>query len=127
MPHTLVKGNGLQAVVTLPVQPVLPANTELSTHRPDLDELCLFWGSGLSKGIYVKLTFTVSLTQAIEHAIATSGQANKRALARKHLIEKRKEEQERLLLEQEREQEEQRMIQLRISEEAEDKRRKADM
>ena len=65
--------------------------------------------------------------QAIEHAIATSGQANKRALARKHLIEKRKEEQERLLLEQEREQEEQRMIQLRISEEAEEKRRKADM
>ena len=65
--------------------------------------------------------------QAIEHAVATSGQANKRALARKHLIEKRKEEQERLLLEQEREQEEQRMIQLRISEEAEEKRRKADM
>ncbi|KAL3155895.1 hypothetical protein ABBQ32_012895 [Trebouxia sp. C0010 RCD-2024] len=65
--------------------------------------------------------------KAIEHAIATSGQANKRALARKHLIEKRKEEQERLLLEQEREQEEQRMIQLRISEEAEEKRRKADM
>lgn len=67
------------------------------------------------------------MLQAIEHAIATSGQANKRALARKHLIEKRKEEQERLLLEQEREQEEQRMIQLRISEEAEEKRRKADM
>ena len=65
--------------------------------------------------------------QAIEHAIQTSGQANKRALARKLLIEKRKEEQERLLLEQEREQEEQRMIQLRISEEAEEKRRKADM
>ena len=70
---------------------------------------------------------TEDCVQAIEHAIATSGQANKRALARKHLIEKRKEEQERLLLEQEREQEEQRMIQLRISEEAEEKRRKADM
>ena len=69
----------------------------------------------------------VSLSQAIEHAIATSGQANKRPLARQHLIEKRKEEQERLLLEQEREQEEQRMIQLRISEEAEERRRKADM
>ena len=76
----------------------------------------------------LKLGFNIPwLLQAIEHAIATSGQANKRALARKHLIEKRKEEQERLLLEQEREQEEQRMIQLRISEEAEEKRRKADM
>lgn len=78
------------------------------------------WGDGLT-------VTSVSMSQAIEHAIATSGQANKRALARKHLIEKRKEEQERLLLEQEREQEEQRMIQLRISEEAEEKRRKADM
>lgn len=74
-----------------------------------------------------QLTKSMLMLQAIEHAIATSGQANKRALARKHLIEKRKEEQERLLLEQEREQEEQRMIQLRISEEAEEKRRKADM
>ena len=63
------------------------------------------------------------LLQVFEAAIASSEVVNKRALARKVIIERRKEEQERILLEAEREQEEQRLIQARVVEEAELKRR----
>ncbi len=61
--------------------------------------------------------------QIFQQAIASSEVENKRALARKVIIERRKEEQERILLEAEREQEEQRIIQARVTEEAELKRR----
>ena len=61
--------------------------------------------------------------QVFKEAIASSERENKRALARKVIIERRKEEQERILLEAEREQEEQRLIQARVTEEAEFKRR----
>lgn len=63
------------------------------------------------------------MSQIFEAAIASSEKENKRALARKVIIERRKEEQERILLEAEREQEEQRLIQARVTEEAELKRR----
>ena len=66
------------------------------------------------------------MLQNIQAAAAVTEQDHKRALARKHLIEKRKEEQERRLLEKEREAEEQRLQQAKATEEAEERRRNAE-
>lgn len=62
--------------------------------------------------------------QALKEAIAVTERDNKRALARKEIIEKRKEEQERLQLEAEKEEEEKRLIQARLNEAAEEERRR---
>eukprot|EP00884_Botryococcus_braunii_P006914 jgi/Botrbrau1/16223/Bobra.0066s0009.1 len=62
--------------------------------------------------------------EALLEAANGAERDNKRALARKELIEKRKEEQERLLLEAEKEEEEKRLIQARLNEAAEEERRR---
>ncbi|KAK9824579.1 hypothetical protein WJX72_011465 [[Myrmecia] bisecta] len=64
--------------------------------------------------------------KAIEDAVAVSARDNKRAIARKAIIEKKKEEQELALQQAEKEEDLKRQQQARLNEAAEDARRKAE-
>jgi DNA-binding helix-hairpin-helix protein with protein kinase domain len=68
----------------------------------------------------------VRCRQAVAETIATADTVNKRALARKVIIEKRKEQAEQQLLLQEKEEEEKRALQARLNEEAEERRKAAE-
>ena len=62
--------------------------------------------------------------QALQHAMETMTRENKRAGARKVMIEKRKEDAERQAAMQERKEEEDRILQARLADAAEEERRR---
>ena len=62
--------------------------------------------------------------QALAHAVETMARENKRAGARKHMIEKRKEDAERQAAMRERREEEDRLLQARLAEATEEERRR---
>ena len=64
------------------------------------------------------------LTQALAHAVETMARENKRAGARKVMIEKRKEDAERQAAMRERREEEDRLLQARLAEATEEERRR---
>ncbi|NP_001311594.1 eukaryotic translation initiation factor 3 subunit A [Nicotiana tabacum] len=93
--------------------------------RKDSGIICLFLAESLSKArtmIYPPAKKAAKLGEALSNLAEIVEKEHKRLLARKSIIEKRKEEQERLLLEMERVEETKRRDVQKMTEEAEQKR-----